>query len=204
LTLDRALDLLHHQNPELLAATLNIRAAHGDLTTARLLPNPTLSNQVSNLPLGRTNPPGLGANETVIEQVGVQQELLLWCRRGARAAGAGPGGRQPTNSRAAPDRRPVFERRPRSFPVRVRTERLRLARENLDRYQETVRVSRERRKAGDISPAELDKVSLEQRSFEREGADAETQRTEAVAAPLPPPGLDAGARTAGAARRAAA
>jgi len=196
LTLDQALDLVRHQNPELLAAALNIRAAHGDLTSARLLPNPTLSNQVGNLPLGRTNPPGLGAGETVIEQVGVQEELLLWGRRGARISAAGAREAQAADDRADLERRLVFETRSRFVAVLVTTERLRLARENLDRYRETVRVSSERRKAGDISPAELDKVSLEQRSFEREVADAETERTEAVAALLPLLGLDAGDVTA--------
>jgi len=192
LTLDQALDLLRQQNPELLAAALNIRAAHGDLTSARLLPNPTLSNQVGNFPLGRTNPPGLGVGQTVIEQVGVQEELPLWGRRGARVSAAGAREAQATNDRADLERRLVFETRSRFVAVLVTTERLRLARENLDRYRETVRVSSERRKAGDISPAELDKVSLEQRSFEREVADAETERTEAVAALLPLLGLDAG------------
>jgi len=192
LTLDQALDLLHHQNPELLAAALNIRAAHGDLVSARLLPNPTLSNQVGNFPLGQTNPPGLGVGQTVIEQVGLQEEIQLWGRRGARVSAAGAREAQATDERADLERRLVFETRSRFVAVLVTTERLRLARENLDRYRETVRVSQERRKAGDISPAELDKVSLEQRTFELEVADAQTERTEAVAALLPLLGLDAG------------
>src|SRR5262249_59815510 len=150
------------------------------------------------------NPPGLGVGQTVIEQVGLQEEIQLWGRRGARVSAAGAREAQATDDRADLERRLVFESRSRFVAVVVTTERLRLARENLDRYRETVRVSQERRKAGDISPAELDKVSLEQRSFEREVADAETERTEAVAALLPLLGLDAGARTAGAARRAAA
>ncbi|HYY05635.1 MAG TPA: TolC family protein, partial [Candidatus Limnocylindria bacterium] len=43
LTLDEALAGLRRQNPELLAGALHVRAAHGDVVTAGLLPNPTLA-----------------------------------------------------------------------------------------------------------------------------------------------------------------
>src|SRR5262249_56901345 len=112
------------------------------------------------------NPPGLGVGQTVIEQVGLQEEIQLWGRRGARVSAAGAREAQATNDRADLERRLVFETRSRFVAVMVTTERLRLARENLDRYQETVRVSRERREAGDISPAEPHKGPLEQPAFQ--------------------------------------
>ena len=46
----------------------------------------------------------------------------------------------------------------RAAKARSNSERLRLAHDNLGRYQETVRVSRERADAGDISMAEFDAV----------------------------------------------
>jgi cobalt-zinc-cadmium efflux system outer membrane protein len=54
-----------------------------------------------------------------------------------------------------------------------------------------VRVSEARAREGDISHAELDKIALEQRGFEREVADAEGDRREAVAALLPLVGVEA-------------
>src|SRR5207244_1434217 len=88
LTLDEALAGLRRQNPELLAGALHVRAAHGDVITAGLLPNPTLSAGAGNFPLGRTNPGGLGVGDTVVSQVGLAEEVLLPGKRGARRAAA--------------------------------------------------------------------------------------------------------------------
>src|SRR5439155_676999 len=85
----------------------------------------------------------------------------------------------------------AFELRARFVALLEATERLRLARENLEHYRETVRVSEARAREGDISRAEIDKIALEQRGFEREVADAEGDRREAVAALLPLVGVDA-------------
>ena len=189
-TLDEAVALLQRQSPELLAGALKVRAAQGDVTTARLYPNPTLSFGAGNFPIGRTNPPGIGAGDTVNEQVGIGQELVLWGKRGERIAAAHGRMAAAGAERADLDRRLVFEVRARFVRTLVAGERLRLARENLTHYRETVRVSRERADAGEISAAEFDKIALEQRGFEHEVADAEIERREAVAELLPLLGLD--------------
>jgi len=189
-TLDEAVALLRRQSPELLAGALKVRAAQGDVTTARLYPNPTLSFGAGNFPIGRTNPPGIGAGDTVNEQVGIGQELVLWGKRGERIAAAHGRMAAAGAERADLDRRLVFEVRARFVRTLVAGERLRLARENLTHYRETVRVSRERADAGEISAAEFDKIALEQRGFEHEVADAEIERREAVAELLPLLGLD--------------
>jgi len=189
-TLDEAVALLRRQSPELLAGALKVRAAQGDVTTARLYPNPTLSFGAGNFPIGRTNPPGIGAGDTVNEQVGIGQELVLWGKRGERIAAAHGRMAAAGAERADLDRRLVFEVRARFVRTLVAGERLRLARENLTHYRETVRVSRERADAGEISAAEFDKIALEQRGFEHEVADAEIERRQAVAELLPLLGLD--------------
>ena len=189
-TLDEAVALLRRQSPELLAGALKVRAAQGDVTTARLYPNPTLSFGAGNFPIGRTNPPGIGAGDTVNEQVGIGQELVLWGKRGERIAAAHGRVAAAGAERADLDRRLVFEVRARFVRTLVAGERLRLARENLTHYRETVRVSRERADAGEISAAEFDKIALEQRGFEHEVADAEIERRQAVAELLPLLGLD--------------
>jgi len=189
-TLDEAVALLRGESPELLAGALKVRAAQGDVTTARLYPNPTLSVGAGNLPVGRTNPAGLGIGDAVNEQVGIGQEVVLWGKRGQRIAAAHGRLAAAGAERADLERRLAFEVRARFVRALVATERLRLARENLARYQETVRVSRERADAGDISAAEFDKIALEQRGFEHEVADAEIERRQAVAELLPLLGLD--------------
>ena len=191
LTLDEALAGLRRQNPELLAGALQVRAAHGDVITAGLLPNPTLSAGVGNFPLGRTNPSGIGVGDTVVSQVGLEEEVLLPGKRGARLTAARRREDAAAEERADLERRLTFELRARFVALLEASERLRLAHENLDRYRETVRVSEARAREGEISHADLDKIALEQRGFEREVADAETDRREAVAALLPLVGVDA-------------
>ena len=191
LTLDEALARFHRQSPELLAGGLQVEAARGDVRTARLLPNPVVTTGVGNFPLGRTNPRGLGVGDTVVSTVGAEQEVPLWGKRGARIEAAEHNAGAAEASRADLERQLTFELRSRFVGLLEATERARLARENLDRYRESVRVTGERAHAGDISPAEFDKVALEQRSFEHEVADADLDRRDAVAALLPLVGSDA-------------
>ena len=191
-TLDDALTLLRRQNPKLLAGALRIRAAHGDVTTAGLLPNPTLSTGVGNLPLGRTNPQGLGVGATVTSSVGLEEEVPLPGKRSARVASARWREAQAAAERTDLERTLAFEARSRFVALLEASRRLGLAQENLDHYRDTVGVSQARAREGEISPAEFDKIALEQRGFEREVADAEVDRRHAAAALLPLLGVEAG------------
>lgn len=190
-TLDEAVALLRRQNPEVLSAALRVRAAGGDLAASRRFPNPVLSVGAGNFPVGRTNPPGLGVGDTAIEQVGVAEELVLWGKRGAKIAAAGGKQAAAAETRADVERELAFEVRARFAALLVTSERLRLAEQNLDRYRELVRVSGARAKAGEIPGAEFDKISLEQRTFERERDDADVERRRTVAELLPLLGADA-------------
>jgi cobalt-zinc-cadmium efflux system outer membrane protein len=184
-TMDEALALLRRQSPELLAGALRAQAAAGDVRAARALPNPVVSTAVGNFPLGRTNPRGLGIGDTVVSTVGIEQEVPLWGKRAARIASAEDRRKAADAARADLERELAFQVRSRFVALLEAGERLRLSRENLDRYRETVRVTSARAREGDISPAELDKIALEERTFEREVADAALDRREAAAALLP-------------------
>jgi len=185
LTMDEAIARMRAQSPDVLAAALKVKAAEGDLRTAGAYPNPTLSVGLGNFAIGRTNPPGLGAGETVVVQGGLSEELELWGKRPARIAQAQSAIASAQSARGDLERTATFEVRRRFLDVLVATERRRLARENLDRYRETVRVSQARARSGDISPADFNKIALEQRGFEREVADADLERQQAMAALLP-------------------
>src|SRR6185295_6872138 len=134
-----------------------------------------------NLPLGRTNPAGLHAGDTVTSQVGLEQELVLWGKRAARIAAATGKQAEAEAERRDLERTLTFEVETRFVAVQVAEERLRVARQNLDQYRETVRVTRARQRAGDVAPSEVDKIALEQRAFEREVGQGEIERSEAVA-----------------------
>src|SRR5579883_1315927 len=142
-------------------------------------------------PLGPTNPHGLSVGQTVVGQVGLEQEFLLWGKRGKRIAQARARADAAEATRADLERTLAFTLRSRFTDVLITTRRLALAQENLAHYRETVRVSEARARTGEISPADLDKIMLEQRAFEREVADAEVDRRQAVAELLPLVGLDA-------------
>ena len=112
-TLDEALALLRRQSPELLAEALRVRAAEGDVTTARLLPNPVVTAGVGNFPLGHTNPRGLGLGDTIVSTVGAEQEVPLWGKRGARIESARERKEAAEAARADLDRQLAFEVRSR-------------------------------------------------------------------------------------------
>jgi cobalt-zinc-cadmium efflux system outer membrane protein len=192
LDLDGALALLRRQSPDVLAARLRARAAHGDVVTARLFPNPVFSTEIGNFAIGHTGyRQSLSARDTVVSQFGLSEEIPMWGKRGARIAAATGRAAQADAERQDLDRQLAFQVRAQFTALLAADERLRLAREAAARYQETVRVSQARAKNGEIAPAELERIELEQRSFEREVADAELDRRDAVAGLLPLVGVDA-------------
>ena len=192
LDMDTALALLRQQSPDVLAARLRARAAHGDVVTARLLPNPVFSAEVGNFAVGTTRyPHGLSAGDTVVSQFGLAEEIPMWGKRGARIETATGRAAQAEAERDDLDRQLAFQVRAQFTALLAADARVRLAREAADRYADTVRVSRERARNGEIAPAELDRIELEQRNFEHEVADAELDRRDAVAGLLPLVGVDA-------------
>jgi len=191
LTLEEALARVRTQNPEVAAAALKVRAAGGDLVTARAFPNPTLAASAGNFSLGQTNPPGLSVGDTVVAQVGLAEELVLWGKRGERIAQAIGHEAEARAERADVDRRLAYEVKSRFYTILADAERVHLARDELDRYRETVRVSEARARTGEIAPADFDRIVLEQRGFEQEVADAELERRRAASEMLALIGLDA-------------
>jgi cobalt-zinc-cadmium efflux system outer membrane protein len=191
LTLEEALAQMRDRNADAVVAALKVRGAHGDLRAAGAFPNPTFSVGVQNLALGRTNPRGLGPGDTVVVQGGLSEELTLWGKRPARIEQATDALAAAEASRADVDRLAAFEVRRRFIGLQLARERLRLARENLARYGETVRVTAARAHDGDIASTEYDRIALEQRGFERELSQATSARREAADALLALVGSDA-------------
>lgn len=78
---------LEEHDPELHAARARLAQSSADARQSRALLNPVLDASLGNVPLGETNPPGLGFNQTAIYNVGLSQTIELG-KRGARRAGA--------------------------------------------------------------------------------------------------------------------
>jgi cobalt-zinc-cadmium efflux system outer membrane protein len=181
LTMDQAVELAHRQSREAIAARLEIDVAKVDVITARLYPNPTLALTLGNLVLGaansqgRTPPVSAGFFGQTITSLGVTQTLDLWNKRGTRTTLA---------ERSVAQKRLEVEETLRQITFNVRAafadivreqSEMQLARDIHDRHRETVRLSRVRHDAGEISAADLNKIELESLKYETDVLDAQMQ-----------------------------
>ena len=180
LTMEQAVALALARNRDVIAAKLEIAASELDVVAARVYPNPTLQYSVGNLVLGRGNsqpPAGLnpGFWDQPVQNVGLSEIIDVWSKRGARLRAA---------SRGVALRRLVVEDALREIVHGVRSafaDVLRaaaerdLAHEVAARYAETVRISRARFQAGDMSEAELRKIELEGLKYDNQVTDADMQ-----------------------------
>lgn len=165
ITLPEALERLEKQNPDALAARLQIAQAEADRLAARLYPNPTFSLDANNFPIGRTNPAGLSVGQTVGGTVRLDQPVVLWGKRRLRIAGADAG------IMAAAEQEHDVLRQLRAavkdaFYRAVHDERvLAFASENERRYHDIVALNERRFRSGDISEVDFRKIELENLKF---------------------------------------
>lgn len=78
---------LSERSPDVRAARAEARQAQAEARGARLFQNPVLDASLADVPLGKTNPPGLGFNNTAIYGVGLSETFELG-KRGPRGAAA--------------------------------------------------------------------------------------------------------------------
>ncbi|HEU4403040.1 MAG TPA: TolC family protein [Candidatus Polarisedimenticolia bacterium] len=83
----RLMGWLVQHNHAVLSAAARLDQAAADLAQSRLLPNPSLTTSLSDVPVGTTNPPGLGFKETSIYGAALSQTLEIG-KRGPRIAAA--------------------------------------------------------------------------------------------------------------------
>src|SRR5581483_7084111 len=135
---------------------------------------------IGNLVLGAGNPQGdqhlsPGFGEQTVQQIGISEIVDIWAKRNARLRAA---------SRSLAHKKLLVADALRNIVYAVRTAfadvlreqaELGLARETRSRYDETVRLSRSRFAAGDISEAELKKVELEGMRYHNVELDAEME-----------------------------
>ena len=167
LTSDQAVSIALARNRDAIAARLEIDAAELDRVAAAVYPNPVFSYTLSNLVLGaangqdRTPPVESGFFGQTVHTLGISEIVDVWAKRSARMR---------TADRGLELRRLLVEDALREIAYAVRSAfsevvhehaEVALVRENQSRYQETIRISRARRDAGDISEAELSKIELE-------------------------------------------
>jgi outer membrane protein, heavy metal efflux system len=181
LSMDQAVGVALKRNRDAIAARLEIDAAKVERIGAGLYPNPLLSIAVGNLVLGAANsqqatpPVRAGFFGQTITTIGVSEILDVWAKRNLHIRVADQ------NIEVS---RLVVEDALREITAAVRAafadvvreqyERA-LSRETHERHQQTVRLSRARQAAGEISAAELNKIELEGLRYQSAAIDAETE-----------------------------
>ena len=171
-TLGQALDLVQTQNPDTLAARLQIAEAEAERLAARLYANPNLSVDAGDIAIGRTTPPGLSVGQTIGSTVRLDQPLVLWGKRGLRIAGAEAGiatAKEQERDTVRQLRSAVKD----AFFHALHDDRLlAFTTDNQQRYQQIVALNERRFHSGDISEVEFRKIELENLKYLTDAEDA--------------------------------
>jgi len=179
LTMAEAVAIALRRNRDVIAAKLEIREAELDRVEAGLYWNPTLSYTMSNIVLGKgsyTVPDQYpGAFSELVHSIGVSEVIDVWAKRSARIHAADLGVAQRRLLVQDALREIVYDVRSAFADVAREQSERDLSRETRDRYADTVRLSRSRFAAGEISEAELSKIELEGLKYENAVIDAEQE-----------------------------
>jgi len=162
------------------AATEKTRQAEAEARQAGVLPNPTLGLTLGGVPVGETNPPGLGFSDTANFTVGLTEVVELG-KRGPRQRGAN------LRARAAAEdgvgtlaERLGDARLALGKAVYVRA-KLAALEENLRAARDLATLEQARRKAGDISESEYQRVVLDAENVELDLAHGRADLADAMA-----------------------
>jgi cobalt-zinc-cadmium efflux system outer membrane protein len=184
LTMDDAVRVALERNREVIATRLDIEAAQLEVVAARIYPNPVASYSIGNLVLGTGNgQPTVAGTPQVsptfasepVHSIGVSEIIDIWAKRSAHARAAERGVEQQRLRVEDALREIVYAVRSAFADVGREQLEHQLAREIADRYGDTVRLSRGRFQAGDISEAELRRVELEGLRFTNAVIDADLE-----------------------------
>jgi cobalt-zinc-cadmium efflux system outer membrane protein len=179
MTIDQALAIALQRNRDVLATRLDIEASQLDKVAASLYPNPVFTYTAGNFVLPHGNPQDKGLDPAPLSQlvhtVGISEIVDVWAKRSARMRAA---------DRGIEHRRLLVEDALREIAYAVRGSFADLTREQLEselarsmkaRYDETIRVSGARFRAGEISEADFRKFELEGMRYQNAVIDADTE-----------------------------
>ncbi len=180
LRMDEAVAIALQRNRDVIAAQLDYKESEFDKVQAELYPNPVFSYQVGNLVIGRGNTTNAGPSHPGMfsqtqHTVGISEIIDVWAKRRMRIRAAEQGLRYKRLLLEDALREITYAVRSAFAAVVRKGSELQFAREVMDRYSETVRLSRSRFKAGEISEAELRKIELEGLKYQNAVIDNELE-----------------------------
>jgi cobalt-zinc-cadmium efflux system outer membrane protein len=177
--MDQTVATALQRNRDVIAAKLDIEVAQLDRVAAGIYPNPTFSYTLGNIVLGPGNNdnkgPRPGPFDQTVHTIGVSEVIDIWNKRGARITAA---------DRGVELKRLQVEDALREIALRVRGAHADVLREQTENqlshdarshYEETIRLSRARAKAGEISESELRKIELEGLKYTTAVLDADAE-----------------------------
>jgi cobalt-zinc-cadmium efflux system outer membrane protein len=179
MSIEKAVSIALLRNRDVLATKLDIEASQIDRIAASMYPNPVFSYTAGNVVLGQGNPQDKGADpgpfSQLVHTIGVSEIIDVWAKRSARMHAADKG---------IEHRRLLVEDAVREIAYSVRASFADLVREQLEnelahtmkaRYDDTIRISGARFRAGEISEADFRKIELEGMKYQNAVVDADTE-----------------------------
>ena len=180
LTLAAAEQLFAQRNRELQLAQRSLEGAEADRISAAARPNPSLSVGTSNII--RQFPPGYEHNSLsrhFATQVGVSQTFERGNRRELRMDAAEYNLQATRGDAAEVGRQQRLALHAAYYELMLTQERARIAQENVQLYGRTLDAARLRLKAGDVSPADVSRISVDALRAQNDARAAQGEREKA-------------------------
>lgn len=182
ITLDEAIQMALAHNHALLAARTAIQQSEAQETTANLRPNPVLLGDAQFLPIFQ---PNQFSSDYLDNSAQFDLGLSYLFERGKkrqRRLQAAKDQTAVTRSQVADSERSLtFQVASQFFNVQLAESALDLAQENLKSFQNTVDITRERYRAGDIGKDDLLKIQLQLLQFQTDASQARLAKVQALA-----------------------
>jgi cobalt-zinc-cadmium efflux system outer membrane protein len=184
ITLDEAINLAVTHSHVLKAAESTIQQAQAEEITANLRPNPVISGDSQFLPLFG-NPSGSNTSDTLQQlsqfDLGIGYLIERGGKRQHRLQAARDVTTQTRSTVLDNQRTLAFNVAQQFIAALLADSNLQFAQQGLDSFQQTVTISEERYKAGDISEADYLKIKLQLLQFQTDVSAAQVARVQALA-----------------------
>ena len=182
ITLDDAIQMALAHNHNLLAARTVIQQSEAQETTANLRPNPVLLGDAQFLPVFQ---PGHFSSDYLDNSAQFDLGVSYLFERGGKRQHrleAAKGQTAVTRSQVADSERSLaFQVAAQFTRVQLAESTLDLAQQSLKSFQDTVDISKERYRAGDISEDDYLKIKLQLLQFQTDASQARLARVQALA-----------------------
>jgi cobalt-zinc-cadmium efflux system outer membrane protein len=185
ITLDQAIRLALEHNHALQAARTTIQQGKAQEVTANLRPNPIFAGDYNFVPVLSPSYFGTPASQLPLPQEGdasVAYTVELWHKRQARLTAAREQTAVTRSSIADNERNLAFQVASQFIDVLLSESTLDFAQQDLKSFQDTVEISAERYRAGDISQGDFLKIQLQLLQFQTDISTAQLGRIQSLAA----------------------